>query len=240
MEILPIPLTDVKKLLEAVKEIQKAIQDFKPWGVDMLKKTTSPYDYEDDLIKDLKECMKQLKARAKMLNKKSNNDEFNMAFDDTARLNYEESLRAKERPEEKVFNVKWLQGALCNAGSVEDVSTLLNTIIKELQGNYSNDALQEVLFSLLGLSYIELIPDIIQNRNLIVADAVRQSRAFAATDRILREPGMVQTESEKRLRKMIRKDEKRQRRDRARDFKNNPGRDDDYDANLLDLEYLRD
>ena len=240
MEILPIPLTDVKKLLEAVKEIQKAIQDFKPWGVDMLKKTTSPYDYEDDLIKDLKECMKQLKARAKMLNQKSNNDEFNMAFDDTARLNYEESLRAKERPEEKVFNVKWLQGALCSAGSVEDVSTLLNTIIKELQGNYSNEALQEVLFSLLGLSYIELIPDIIQNRNLIVADAVRQSRAFAATDRILREPGMVQTESEKRLRKMIRKDEKRQRRDRARDFKNNPGRDDDYDANLLDLEYLRD
>ena len=66
--------------------------------------------------------------------KKSNNDQFNMAFDDTARLNYEESLKnSKEKPEEKVFNVKWLQGALSYAGSVEDVSTLLNTIIKELQ-----------------------------------------------------------------------------------------------------------
>ena len=49
---------------------------------------------------------------------------------------------------------------------------------------------------------------------------------------------MVQTESEKRLRKMIRKDEKRQNRQRAKDYKRGNVRDDGHES-LLDIDLLR-
>ena len=148
-------------------------------------------------------------------------------------------MSENKREEVITYDSRWLQNAVQQlSGPSVDVGLLLNQVIKELQQGHSPDALQEKLFSLLGFGFVELIPDIIQNRNTIVADAVRKSRAFAATDRILREPGMVQTESEKRLRKMIRKDEKRINRQNKKERKRGD-RDDNYDPSMLDLEYLR-
>ena len=71
----------------------------------------------------------------------------------------------------------------------------------------------------LGFNYVDLIPDIIANRARIVSDAIRRSKAFAQTDRILSAPGIVQTQSERRLRKLMEKDKKRERKERNKENK---------------------
>ena len=224
--------------MNAVIVICKLIQDYKPWSADWIKKIDTPYDQQDELVDELAECMQQLKTRAKMLKQESESENgFHMAYDENAQRTYEESLKPKET-EKVIYDAKWLQDELSSAGDRDDVSHLLNSVIRELQNNHSSDSLQEALFSLLGFKFVALISDIIQNRNQLVNDAIRLSRAFAATDRILTAPGMVQTESEKRLRKMIRKDEKRQNRQRAKDYKRGNVRDNDHDS-LLDIDLLR-
>ena len=181
--------------MEAVIIICKLIQDYKPWSADWIKKIDTPYDQQDELIDELAECMRQLKTRAKMLKQESQSDNgFHMAYDENAQRAYEESLKPKET-EKVTYDAKWLQNELSSAGDRDDVSHLLNSVIRELQNNHSSDSLQEALFSLLGFKFVALIPDIIQNRNQLVNDAIRLSRAFAATDRILTAPGMVQIES---------------------------------------------
>ena len=183
LKVCKLKMVDVKDVMNAVKVVCKLTADYKPWTADWLKKITSPYDEPDELVDELQECMKQLKSRAKMLKQESETSSgFHMAYDEHAQKAFEESQKTKEN--DKVnFDAKWLQNQLSSAGDRDDVSHLLNSVIRELQGNHSNETLQEALFSLLGFKFVELIPDIIQNRNQIVNDAIRLSRAFAATGR---------------------------------------------------------
>ena len=111
--------------------------------------------------------------------------------------------------------------------------------MKELQNNTTPDELQNALLNIMGFDYIEVVPEIIRNRSRIVSDAIRKSGAFAQTDRILREPGIVQTQSERNLRKLIEKDKKRERKYRNKQAKGSKDVEEYEDDGILDVDALR-
>ncbi|GFQ81252.1 activating signal cointegrator 1 complex subunit 3 [Trichonephila clavata] len=122
----------------------------------------------------------------------------------------------------KRFDQQWLEEELdkcmvSNSGQLS--STELALTVMQLLKSKSNDEVQNELFDLLGFDNLELIQDILENRNALLS--VKVVDPSAKDDKNKKLPAcmtqvVVQSETEKLLSKQIRKDEKRILRDQSK------------------------
>lgn len=208
-------LKSAVNILKSAVVIQEACDEFVPWGAELSDK--SPHDDEyclipDDLQKYLDKYREALKTD-KVTDTKT------------------------KKPEEKVYDFNWLEQTLVGSFA-DEAAHVLNAIVSELQKSTSDDVLSNDLVSIIGFDFLDIIPEVVKNKARIVSEAIKISGAFATNERVLRDPGMVQTTSEKRLRKMIQKDRKREMKQNTKANKGGTNYEEDNDS-ILDVEALR-
>lgn len=120
---------------------------------------------------------------------------------------------AKKKPQAEVFNLAWL--------SKHVNPDLISTLLDQLRSSRSNNDLQNDLFELLGFDKFEAIQQILDNRKIVVqhVDNEAKKRSLLAQKAALQQEQrpsimsqvIVQSQQEKQMHKLVRKDEKKLR-----------------------------
>ena len=152
-----------------------------------------------------------------------------------------------------IYSKKWLEDRLrsvlksrTDRGDLSQ-QEFCNLVFENLVSNQSDDEIQHSLCDIIGFDYLELISELIQNRQMII-DGILNS-AKARPREIVRAPELiqqqtrpvngptitVQSEQEKRLEKIIKKEERKQKQEQQQQLKQTT---DDLDE-FSDLELLK-
>lgn len=151
------------------------------------------------------------------------------------------SMKYEPKPAESEVPVKKLDRAWLTKTVNPDV---LEPLISTLKSQMSNDELQNELFELMGFDKFEIIQEILENRKQIVKHLDTVEKKELVKDHIIKKqkedttkpapnylmPVLVQSEKEKELTKLARKDEKKLKSLKATDLE-----DDDEEITIAKL-----
>ena len=159
-------------------------------------------------------------------------------------INFEYQEPSKPQKVESKYTIEWLENQLGNRSETGlSGSELSLTIVELLKTDRSSDDLQTELFDLLGFDKIELIQALFEHRSdlvqsLISNQKVRQREMASIAASLEQEKEqmptyglqvMVQSEDERKLKKQVRKEEKRMAK-LMKNVQDQESDEDDFDA----------
>lgn len=151
-------------------------------------------------------------------------------------MKYEKTEIDEPKKEGKIYDRTWL---IKNSNN-----DLVDILIGILKSQKSNDEIQNELFELMGFDKFELILEILENRKVLVKNLEMKEKREMAKEQVVKRqneskpapnyliPVIVQSEKEKDLMKLARKDEKK-----LRSLKANGDDEDDEEVQLAKLQY---